>query len=90
MKKQSLQIRLHWNDADHIIDGLFPAITSAKNDPGFARHNPDNYVYFALSYWFWQNKKYDAQGNTMDANSNQKGTKYNFANGKANAATVPP
>ncbi|KAL8688083.1 MAG: hypothetical protein Q9218_005917 [Villophora microphyllina] len=66
------------------------ALEAGSKDAAYSRKNPDNYVFFTLSYWFWQHRKYADDGSLMDPAGSDRGTKYNFPDCRANPETVPP
>ncbi|KAL8643920.1 MAG: hypothetical protein Q9226_008039 [Calogaya cf. arnoldii] len=61
----------------------------AQEDQVGSRKNPDNYVFFALSYWYWQNRKYRDDNSADLAADDEPGVKYNFVDCSANEVAVP-
>ena len=75
--------------AKHFADGLPNIINYAKADPAGSRKNPDNYVFFTLSYWYWSKRKYgnDRQSGEL-APDDQPGIRYSFVDGTASEKAV--
>ncbi|KAL8992113.1 MAG: hypothetical protein Q9169_007358 [Polycauliona sp. 2 TL-2023] len=68
------------DQAEHTADGCPDIMTCAKDNKNDARKNPDNYVFFALSYWYWRNRKYSKDDDSGNLAAGLPGVRYNFAN----------
>ncbi|KAL8846304.1 MAG: hypothetical protein Q9221_008602 [Calogaya cf. arnoldii] len=71
-------------------DGCPLIIQYAQANPAGARKNPDNYAFFALSYWYWQKRKYSEDVDSKElAADDEPGVRYSFVNSEGNGQSVP-